>query len=412
MELGSTPSLAGNSFAESSRRFGVEAPNPPAEDEGLGSKLQSLLESALNGQISRSPTRNLSAQVTGNAELLLSDSANSISPLVGLDPQSAAENIGHSASNVLLSEQLREFESVFERVANTSHLQINQQDPWTELTNQDDGSYMVGPVEYLAPPSSFSESIDVSDGSPHSRQTTSPISEGHLTSSRAEESTAESEAPLMQLLTVASAARQALEDEEKVNGPMTSPAVCEVPDIQSIQPEAVAEGVVEVAEVADEVMEQLSSSPADISSLNVSANDKPSTPTRIAVPCSVASASVAGNGDNSQPAFSTSSSSSNNNNNNNSAAVTTTTATTSKFEGSKAGRSRPSNKNSPVVSPAASGSCSPSKASAVAPPKAPQKAHDDEHTVSRVNAILEEYKEQLRNSPDLQNKPAPRRYCM
>jgi hypothetical protein len=26
-----------------------------------------------------------------------------------------------------------------------------------------------------------------------------------------------------------------------------------------------------------------------------------------------------------------------------------------------------------------------------------------------VQAILEEYKEQLRNSPDLQNKPAPRR---
>ncbi|CAH0562505.1 unnamed protein product [Brassicogethes aeneus] len=42
-------------------------------------------------------------------------------------------------------------------------------------------------------------------------------------------------------------------------------------------------------------------------------------------------------------------------------------------------------------------------------PKPPQKPQEDEHTTQRIFDILAEYAEQLRNSPDLNNKPAPRR---
>lgn len=48
-----------------------------------------------------------------------------------------------------------------------------------------------------------------------------------------------------------------------------------------------------------------------------------------------------------------------------------------------------------------------SKASPV--PKPQQKPQEDEVTAQRIYAILDEYAEQLRNSPDLNNKPAPRR---
>lgn len=48
-----------------------------------------------------------------------------------------------------------------------------------------------------------------------------------------------------------------------------------------------------------------------------------------------------------------------------------------------------------------------SKASPV--PKPQQKPQEDEHTTQRIFDILAEYAEQLRNSPDLNNKPAPRR---
>ena len=42
-------------------------------------------------------------------------------------------------------------------------------------------------------------------------------------------------------------------------------------------------------------------------------------------------------------------------------------------------------------------------------PKQQQKPQEDEHTMQRIYDILAEYAEQLRNSPDLNNKPAPRR---
>lgn len=42
-------------------------------------------------------------------------------------------------------------------------------------------------------------------------------------------------------------------------------------------------------------------------------------------------------------------------------------------------------------------------------PKPQQKPQEDEHTTQRIFNILAEYAEQLRNSPDLNNKPAPRR---
>lgn len=43
--------------------------------------------------------------------------------------------------------------------------------------------------------------------------------------------------------------------------------------------------------------------------------------------------------------------------------------------------------------------------------KPPPKLQEDEQTVQRIYNILAEYAEQLRNSPDLNNKPAPRRRC-
>ncbi|XP_015111213.1 mucin-5AC [Diachasma alloeum] len=48
-----------------------------------------------------------------------------------------------------------------------------------------------------------------------------------------------------------------------------------------------------------------------------------------------------------------------------------------------------------------------SKASPI--PKPQQKPQEDEQTAQRIYTILAEYAEQLRNSPDLNNKPAPRR---
>ncbi len=45
------------------------------------------------------------------------------------------------------------------------------------------------------------------------------------------------------------------------------------------------------------------------------------------------------------------------------------------------------------------------------PSKPPPKLQEDEQTVQRIYNILAEYAEQLRNSPDLNNKPAPRRRC-
>lgn len=42
-------------------------------------------------------------------------------------------------------------------------------------------------------------------------------------------------------------------------------------------------------------------------------------------------------------------------------------------------------------------------------PKPQQKPQEDEGTTKRIYSILAEYAEQLRNSPDLNNKPAPRR---
>nr|CAD7570483.1 unnamed protein product [Timema californicum] len=42
-------------------------------------------------------------------------------------------------------------------------------------------------------------------------------------------------------------------------------------------------------------------------------------------------------------------------------------------------------------------------------PRPQQKPQEDEQTAQRIYAILDEYAEQLRNSPDLKNKPAPRR---
>lgn len=51
----------------------------------------------------------------------------------------------------------------------------------------------------------------------------------------------------------------------------------------------------------------------------------------------------------------------------------------------------------------------PSTPKAAPIPKPQQKPQEDPETTQRIYAILGQYAEQLRNSPDLNNKPAPRR---
>ena len=427
---GSSSDVSGNHVV-----VAVAGSQPPAEEEGLGSKLQSLLESALNGQISRSPTR---------STILSADAgSNCISPLVSSvigDSQSGSEN-------VLLSEQLREFESVFERVAGSTR--VEPRSDWsTELANQEDA---YGHAPYLAPPSNFSETMDVSDASPHRSPLTvtsplpipSPSSEDRNNTCPPPEGgvDAETEAPLMQLLTVASAARQALEDEEKSTSllPAASPA-SEASGISPTLPAPLAEEQQQQQQPQQPQQPQQQQQQQQDAAVRVEDVATASVPELVSVP--VAAVNVTDINDGSQPAMTATTAAAPTTPTTTTAAATTATtpaaaaaaATSSnasaptsggKVDNVKANRNRVSNKSSPVVSP---GSSSPSKTSgsasgsgsgsaaagagsaSAAAPKAPQKAHDDEHTVSRVNAILEEYKEQLRNSPDLQNKPAPRRY--
>lgn len=56
-----------------------------------------------------------------------------------------------------------------------------------------------------------------------------------------------------------------------------------------------------------------------------------------------------------------------------------------------------------------SSSSSSNQSSSPSSPSIKNKSQEDEQTVQRINDILAEYAEQLRNSPDLNNKPAPRR---
>ena len=41
--------------------------------------------------------------------------------------------------------------------------------------------------------------------------------------------------------------------------------------------------------------------------------------------------------------------------------------------------------------------------------KPPPKPQEDNDTLKRIQQILDDYNEQIRNAPDLQNRPAPRR---
>lgn len=61
-----------------------------------------------------------------------------------------------------------------------------------------------------------------------------------------------------------------------------------------------------------------------------------------------------------------------------------------------------------VNSPAAIAAATAVK-TALIPKTTPQKPQEDPETTQRIYAILGQYAEQLRNSPDLNNKPAPRR---
>ncbi|XP_021917693.1 mucin-3A-like isoform X3 [Zootermopsis nevadensis] len=84
--------------------------------------------------------------------------------------------------------------------------------------------------------------------------------------------------------------------------------------------------------------------------------------------------------------------------------VTPAPSATSTSSGKSPPKSSKSSKSKSVKSGTATTT---SKASPV--PKPQQKPQEDEQTAQRIYAILDEYAEQLRNSPDLNNKPAPRR---
>lgn len=385
-------SLGGNGFGgESARRFPAEQPSD--EVEGLGSKLSSLLESALNGQITRSPTRSLpsSQPIVSNPDLLLSDSAHSISPLVGgMDSQSGSEVTG--GGTTAFTEQLREFESIF--------AQVRGENPWPD--QPDDASvFGVGTVEFLPPPSTFSESMDVSEASlasPHSAEAPSSSQAEEAVSSVTNESP--SGAQLHDLLTAASTARQALKNEEKESESSTQSPLAQT-KLASVKEEVVEEATTE-AETQSLPSDHAFPSPPPVAPPTPKSN-----PTRVVVlptvltgPIVVQTAEAAQQGAVSGVNL----------------AQSVSTAVKSDPQ-AKNNRAKPNVKSTPIVSPGASAANSPSKvttptsssSSSSASSKTPQKAHDDEHTVLRVHAILEEYKEQLRNSPDLQNKPAPRR---
>lgn len=544
----STAPLVGNGFTNENirNRFtpvvtGCEQHqqvNPPAEDEGLGSKLHSLLESALNGQISRSPTRQLQTPSVGQhlqQQTPVSQQQQSLINVVSPEPllnasvtsmdAQLSESEGGGSGNYLLSEQLREFESVFERVASTSHLKDSQQLPtmaaWaTDLTahaaDPDDianSSYSmtVGPVaisDYLAPTSNYSGSVDAisatspvtvsrasTDSSTHSSvDDIVKVSEAETEFHPNQPINTESDAPLMltQLLTVASAARQALADEENCcnsnsssstnsssnhsvqrNDPELVTATAlpthsrngESPTLDSpkqhqnleLTPkeetvshttdEAASVSVgtsgndirVQVAQHSTIVSDDLAvvASSAVVINLDASGNKTSD--------LSYNSGAIANGSDSSTtcgtvagiatpPTMTTAATSSTTTVSSTTSVRTVTAPNTTVIsvvnatppETAKTNRTKQtSSKNSPAVSPSVtSGGSSPSKSSgatAISPActaiaiavtgtnKPPPKAHDDEVTVSRVNAILEEYREQLRNSPDLQNKPAPRR---
>lgn len=354
--------------------------------------MSSLLESALNGQITRSPTRGLASNPTivSNPDLLLSDSTHSISPLVGgMDSQSGSEAAG--SGTTAFTEQLREFESIF--------AQVRGENPWPD--QPDDASFMgVSAVEFLPPPSTFSESMDVSEAS-----LASPNSAEGPASSQAEEPVMTNDSPsgtqLHELLSAASNARQALKNEEKESENSIQSPLAQV-KLTSIKEEVIDEVTTESR--SEPETQSLPSDHAFPSPPPVAPLTPKSNPSRLVVlptvltgPIVVQSTEIAQQ----------------NTANVNSVAQTTVIKT----EPAKNNRAKTPAKSTPVVSPGASAANSPSKvttptsssSSSSASSKAPPKAHDDEHTVLRVHAILEEYKEQLRNSPDLQNKPAPRR---
>jgi len=421
------PPSGGNLFGDAGRRFVEQSPavteeqSPVAEDEGLGSRL-SLLESALNGQISRSPTRGMAQQQhligSGNADLLLSDSAHSISPLVsGMDSQSGGSDVGASGGSNLLNEQLREFESVFMRVASSTtrcrnNSQTNRSSEWDAADLEPESSYMaieaVGPGEFLAQHSTFSDSMDVSEADPSPGGSEDPLSHSELSAERINSTTLGStDAPLEQLLNAAAVHRHALVRDEKDTG-MPSASLSSV----VVKQEPMDESSSSPPEASDDQDQQLHHLlPVDENQLDLPP------PTTLTAGHSFHSLKLT-------------------------AATTSTTNTiiavkTEPHSSSKCvtvNRNKTSAKCSQVVSPGPSGSNTPNKntvqgitptapatssapstplsaaaAAAAAAAKTPQKAHDDEGTVSRVHAILEMYKEQLRNSPDLQNKPAPRR---
>lgn len=497
-------SSGSNGFVEADRRFAAVASassgdglqshhllhNPPAEDEGLGSKLQSLLESALNGQISRSPTRGLlsgshlhnpqhhmhhlqhappgSSLVSNPA--LLSDSSAHNSPLG--DGQAAGGPSASSGSS-LLELELREFESVFQRVASTSGSSNNNNSssatstghppPWTDLhhhhhhdhdPHHDHDHVSAVPVEFPAPLSASGFSGAEESPSPSTPAEPPPPQmqpDRPTSSSRSSDeamlsgstTAAEAQAPplMQQLLTVASAARQALEEEEgktavpvseqsSMNGTTTvvkeepaddSSSTAGLPQVAAVlipsPPATTALPLLQQQQACGRVLVQLptatvvvvsappsTAEPAQLShpqqSISVTTNLTKATTTTTSTTTAVTARSGRSSktpavSPASAPGIAATSASA-------TSASTTSTSTAPVAVSSSSGNSSPS-KTSTVAANSAAGT------NAAASNKAPQKAHDDEHTVLRVQAILEEYKEQLRNSPDLQNKPAPRR---
>lgn len=91
-------------------------------------------------------------------------------------------------------------------------------------------------------------------------------------------------------------------------------------------------------------------------------------------------------------------------------APATTPATSVKSTSAASPKASAKKAGTPKVVKSSSSSSSATNTSKVSPIAKPQqKPQEDEQTTQRIFAILTEYAEQLRNSPDLNNKPAPRR---
>jgi hypothetical protein len=139
-----------------------------------------------------------------------------------MDSQSGGSDVGASGGSNLLNEQLREFESVFMRVASSTtrcrnNSQTNRSSEWDAADLEPESSYMaieaVGPGEFLAQHSTFSDSMDVSEADPSPPSpggSEDPLSHSEASERFNSTTLGSTDAPLEQLLNAAAIHRHAL----------------------------------------------------------------------------------------------------------------------------------------------------------------------------------------------------------